>query len=103
MLYGFQDGGKVLGIKKNAYYQQGVIELLPKDLVVCYTDGITESHNCPDSLFGKEKLYDIVKKNSRHSVRYIKEAIFHEVDAFLGISDSHDDRALVIFKRKNSK
>lgn len=95
-----KEGGKVLGIKRDAYYQEGEIDLHPGDLVVCYTDGISECHQHADLLFGKEKLYKIIKQNWKHSVKYIKDTIFHELDDFLGMSDSHDDRALVLFKCK---
>ncbi len=94
----FSEGGKVLGINTDGEYKESETELVGGDLVVCYTDGITESHQNEDIFFGKHKLYQIIKQNSMHSVKYIKESIFKEVDDFLGISQFHDDKALFLFK-----
>jgi|GEM_PF-2246486 len=98
LLIELSEGGKVLGINSAGDYEESTVELIAGDLAVCYTDGITESHQSGDIFFGKQKLYEIIKQNSVNSVKYIKESICREVDDFLGISEFHDDKALFLFK-----
>ncbi len=92
-------GGQVVGIHPDITYEQATVQMNKKDMVIAYTDGITESHTGRSELFGKEKLYEIIKKNSRHSVKYIREIICREIDDFMGISEHHDDKALFLFKK----
>ncbi len=94
-----KEGGNVIGIHIDTKYEEATIQLNARDVVVAYTDGITESHTGNSEFFGKEKLYEIIKKNSRHSVKYIRDVICRELDDFMGISEHHDDKALFLFKK----
>lgn len=92
-------GGHVLGIHHKTCYDEAIVKLEHDDLVVAYTDGITESHTGGTEFFGKEKLYEIIKKNSGHTVKYIRDIICRELDDFLGLSEHHDDKALFLLKK----
>lgn len=95
-----KSGGRILGVTPHGYYQQESIPIRSKDILVCYTDGITEACSKEKTFFGKENLYQIVKKNSGHSVKYIKEAICKEVDSFTDFGTNKDDQALLIIKSR---
>jgi len=97
-----KNGGTVLGISPDTIYEQGEIDIALDDLIVCYTDGITESHIDPNALFGKEKLYEIIKRNAVSSVKYIRDKIFQSLNDFLGVINDNDDKALLIIKNKPS-
>ncbi|MEW6535871.1 MAG: PP2C family protein-serine/threonine phosphatase [Candidatus Auribacterota bacterium] len=95
-----KEGGAVLGVSHKTYYREQAFSLMPQDLVVFYTDGITESHTRPDALFGKDTLYAIIRHQAGNAISDIKSSVFAEIDGFLGTSDFHDDKALVLLKYK---
>ena len=97
-MFELKSGGTVLGISPDTLYEQGEIDISVDDLIVCYTDGITESHIEPNLLFGKEKLYEIIKQNALSSVKYIRDKIFQSLNDFLGVINDNDDKALLIIK-----
>ena len=97
-----KSGGTVLGISPDTVYEQGEIDVSLNDLIVCYTDGITEAHIDPNLLFGKEKLYEIIKQNAINSVKYIRDKIFQSLNDFLGVIYDNDDKALLIIKNNQS-
>ena len=56
-----ETGGLVLGAFSDSVYQEGLIEIKPHDLLLLYTDGVTEIYNEANEEFGVERLLDLVK------------------------------------------
>ena len=57
--------GTVVGAFPGAIYDESTLNLKPGDLLLCYTDGITEPENPYGEMFGEERLIDLVKKHSQ--------------------------------------
>ena len=101
------DGGLILGILEDQDYQQQSVELAPGDVVVMYTDGITEAvgpsavEDDPEAMFGDEALREVVLRSRTLPAVGIKDAILAAVrDHTAGVAQS-DDITLVVVRRKD--
>ncbi|WP_055073609.1 SpoIIE family protein phosphatase [Pseudanabaena sp. 'Roaring Creek'] len=70
------------------------------DVVVLYTDGITEAENSTKELYGLDRLIHTIGKFHRNSVDQIREAVITDIREFIGSSKVYDDITLVVMKRK---
>jgi serine phosphatase RsbU (regulator of sigma subunit) len=72
--------------------------LMPGDLIVLYTDGITEAMNIDGDMFGDAELGRILGSGSRHDAAAIRERVVREVNTFVGGAEPHDDMTMVVIK-----
>jgi sigma-B regulation protein RsbU (phosphoserine phosphatase) len=79
--------------------------LKPGDILVLYTDGITEAR-APDEetveekLFGEDRLVQIIKDSASYSAREIQSAILQAVSTHTKNTPQGDDITLVVIKRR---
>jgi serine phosphatase RsbU (regulator of sigma subunit) len=90
--------GIALGIKRDIHLQEVSVPLAEDDLVVLYTDGVTEAINEHDEAFGLERLTRVVRDNRTLSAEEIIMKIQDAVIAFAGGRPQFDDIALVVLK-----
>ncbi len=74
------------------------VELSPGDVIVLYTDGITEAMNPESDLFGESRLSRIVEEHGHLDSGELRERIMREVEAFVGSADQHDDMTMILLK-----
>jgi len=91
-------GGLLLGMLEDAAYEQGEVSLKSGDLLVMYTDGVTEAINETEAQFEDERLIRVVRENIPKPAKQIAELIIKEVKAFQGLQPQSDDITLVIVK-----
>jgi sigma-B regulation protein RsbU (phosphoserine phosphatase) len=72
--------------------------LVPGDLIVLYTDGITEAMNATGDLFGDEALTRILASASDRDAAAVRERVVRDVRAFVGDAEPHDDMTMVVIK-----
>lgn len=89
------EGGIALGIERDAEYKTGRIELDPGDLLVFYTDGVTEAPR-DGRPFGQGKFSDIVSEFGIGSPGELVQAIRRAVEAWVGEGELRDDLALLV-------
>ena len=89
-------GGLILGAFPEVSYEEEVISLLEGDLLLFYTDGITESQNDQDEYFGVEGISRIVENNRSKSSGEIMDAILDEVSNFNAGSSMNDDTTIMV-------
>ena len=61
------------------------------DVIVLYTDGITEAMNPAGELFGEEALVRVLRSHPELTAAGIRERVLREVRAFVGNAEAHDD------------
>lgn len=83
--------GFVLAGMEGIRYKAGSIKLSPGDKVFLYTDGVTEATNGDNELYGRQRLDDILTKNTRMSATELLPAVKAEIDAFVGEAPQFDD------------
>ncbi|MEM8719428.1 MAG: SpoIIE family protein phosphatase [Cyanobacteria bacterium P01_G01_bin.39] len=79
---------------------QTAIPLKPQEVVVLYTDGITEAENFAGVHYGLEKLSRVVQQNWQQSAPEIRQAVVQDWRSHIGSAKVYDDITLVVFKRK---
>lgn len=91
--------GVPVGIFEDETWEQGFIQLAPGDVVVLFTDGITEAQNAQGEFLGMDRLLDSVRTNLRRPAREIQEAILTDIHRFVGDTPQSDDIALIVLLR----
>ncbi len=76
------------------------IALIPGDLLVFYSDGITETVNAQGEFYGVERLSALLKKNRHTSAHTVAQHVLVEVEEFSGGTPLVDDLTLVVLKVK---
>lgn len=97
--------GMVLGLRVPNIEQlfphhltEHAIALSPGDVIVLYTDGISEAMNTDGDLFGEARLSGIIEDHGHLDVSELRERILREVEAFAGAADQNDDLTMIIMK-----
>ncbi|HET7091047.1 MAG TPA: SpoIIE family protein phosphatase [Anaerolineae bacterium] len=91
--------GMVLGVSEGVEYEERQIDLAPDDLLILYTDGISEAVNIDLELFGQARLLETVAAASSGVPQDVIEAILAAVQRFSGEAPQADDFTLVVVKR----
>lgn len=88
--------GTVVGAFPFAKYDSSTVIMQPDDLLVCYTDGITEPENPYGEMFGEDRLMELVKKHSHQADCEILRIVFDAVRSWTGTSELFDDMTLLL-------
>lgn len=91
--------GLALSIVEHEKYNDDKVVLEPGDLLLIYSDGITEAMNSENEEFEEHRLVEVVKENTLQSAEDIVMAITASVQAFVGDIEQNDDMTIVIIKR----
>ena len=92
-------GGLPLGIMANADFREGKTKLQPGDVLVIYSDGVSEAVNPKGEEFGPTRLYETVARNLDASAAGIRDRIESALTKFCQGTPAADDITLVICKR----
>ncbi len=92
-------GGLPIGLMQDATYQEETVYFRSGDVLVIYSDGITESVNEQDEEFGETPLIEVVRNNLNRSVSGIRDRIDEALSRFVGTTAPVDDMTLMIIKR----
>lgn len=97
--------GIVLGLqidnaaaKFNELLEEQQVLLHAGDVVVLYTDGISEAMNTSGDLFGDVRLSRLVEEHGHLESGELRERILREIEAFVGAADQHDDMTMILIK-----
>jgi sigma-B regulation protein RsbU (phosphoserine phosphatase) len=93
-------GGPIIGTFLDGPYEQETIQLQSGDMLVVYTDGVTEALNPADVEFGEEKLRSIVVESLRLPARESAARVIEKVLEWQGQASQHDDITLIVVKVK---
>jgi sigma-B regulation protein RsbU (phosphoserine phosphatase) len=69
-----------------------------EDLVILYTDGVTEAESPKGELFGVERLCESANRHRAGTAQEIKQSIIHDVLSHIDTQKIHDDITLVVIK-----
>jgi sigma-B regulation protein RsbU (phosphoserine phosphatase) len=91
--------GIVLGIDRTSTYREVACDLAPGDLVVIYTDGLTEATNERGELYTIERLSDDIARHRRLHASDLADRVFAGVQAF-ATGELKDDATILVIKRR---
>jgi sigma-B regulation protein RsbU (phosphoserine phosphatase) len=89
-------GGTVVGIFPEVHYTQETVQLAQGDLLVAYTDGLSECANRDGEEFGEARLVELVLANRGLAIEALKERIIESVMAWKSGQEQADDITLII-------
>jgi sigma-B regulation protein RsbU (phosphoserine phosphatase) len=92
-------GGPVIGLMEDCDYTQGCVTLQAGDLLVAFTDGITEAMNGADVEWGEEALIAMVRTcDNTMRAGALTERVIKSVDAFVADAPQHDDMTTIVLR-----
>lgn len=92
--------GTLLGCLDQVLLEEAEVSLRSGDLLVLYTDGITDANSPSGEFFGVERLRKVVCRGGPVSAQALCDQLFAEVDSFRGEAVQHDDMAVLIAKTR---
>jgi sigma-B regulation protein RsbU (phosphoserine phosphatase) len=91
--------GMVVGCFAGAKYGESRIRLEPGDLLVCYTDGVTEPENAYGEMFGEARLCELLTEHAALDVEQLGALIAEEVARWTESSELQDDLTLLLVRK----
>jgi len=91
--------GPVIGLLDDPDYVQEEVTLSSGDLLVIYSDGVTEAMDPDGKLFTEERLYEVIQQHHLSSAEGLVQAIVEAVRTFAGTAPQSDDLTLIVVKR----
>ncbi|MBV8819818.1 MAG: serine/threonine-protein phosphatase, partial [Acidobacteriaceae bacterium] len=95
--------GLALGLFPKRKYEAQSLSLDSGDLLALYSDGVTEAQNESEVEFGIERLTAVLRSQREQSAEQIVDAVFREIDEFVGDAPQFDDITLMIVKRNTGE
>uniref|UniRef100_A0A7V4XQR9 GAF domain-containing protein n=1 Tax=Acidobacterium capsulatum TaxID=33075 RepID=A0A7V4XQR9_9BACT len=90
--------GPVVGLLPKAQYTEQRIPLEAGDLLLLYTDGISEAMTAREEEWGEERMIEAAREAARGSAAQILGAILQAADRFTAGAPQHDDMTLLVLK-----
>ncbi|HEX2251743.1 MAG TPA: PP2C family protein-serine/threonine phosphatase [Thermoanaerobaculia bacterium] len=102
-----EEGGPVLGPLPDAAYERGMVRTRPGDLLVLYTDGITETRGrvagaLHSEEYGIDRLVATCREHRHLPASELVDAVFADLDRFTDGRPPSDDRTLLVVRRTGS-
>ena len=90
--------GLLLGAERAVDFGEATVKLAPGDMVVLYTDGVTDTRNEADDQFGRARLEQAVIMHRSADAETAIEKLFADLQQFAGTTPADDDVTIVIMK-----
>ncbi|GGG90001.1 PP2C family protein-serine/threonine phosphatase [Silvibacterium dinghuense] len=92
-------GGTVVGLLNNMTYEQATEQMHPGDILIAYSDGVTEPEN-EFGEFGEERLLEVVRRHRHLSLAAISEQVMVALRTWIGGQEQPDDITLVLARQQ---
>jgi serine phosphatase RsbU (regulator of sigma subunit) len=89
-------GGTVIGLFEEMSYESASVELQSGDLLVAFTDGVTEALNPSGDEFGEDRLKDLLRSVRGASADDVTAHLAAAMKAWIGGAEQHDDLTFVV-------
>jgi sigma-B regulation protein RsbU (phosphoserine phosphatase) len=91
-------GGTIIGMFAQASYEEARIELRSGDVLMLFSDGVSEAHNPAEEEFGEERLRELLRKVAELPVNEMCTAVMQELKKWMLDAPQHDDLTYVLMK-----
>jgi sigma-B regulation protein RsbU (phosphoserine phosphatase) len=93
-------GGFPVGMLPMASYEEGATEMAPGDVLVCFSDGISEACNPREELWQESDMEAVLRGAPIATAQEVTERLVREADAFAGGAEQADDMTVVTIRLK---
>lgn len=90
--------GLILGVTRSIAYEKKLVRLSPGDILLLYTDGITEASNSGKEMFGEDRLCSLLSRYQTLPPQQIIDSLLQQVRSFADNQALVDDVSLVVMK-----
>jgi len=97
-LRSLETGGTVLGAFLDSSYEEERLELAIGDVLLFYTDGVTDARNGGGEMFGEERLLALLQQEHHLSAAEIRKSVLEAVNRFVHGAPQFDDITLLVVK-----
>jgi PAS domain S-box-containing protein len=96
------DLGFPIGLEEeiSSFLAEKKVDLFSGDVVVLYTDGITEAENEQRQLYGLERLCEVICENVNDPASAIRQAVIADLRSHIGTQKIYDDITLLVLKQR---
>jgi phosphoserine phosphatase RsbU/P len=91
-----QAAGLPLGMFEDAQYEEHTLHCTPGDVVVLFTDGITEAVDAYGNEFGRYRLEQLVRDHQQYGAEHILEVLLRAVKAHACDAEAFDDQTAIV-------
>ncbi|HSR69114.1 MAG TPA: SpoIIE family protein phosphatase [Acidobacteriota bacterium] len=91
--------GLILGAFEFATYQAHPFRLDPGDILLVYSDGLTEAENPSEDMYGEERLIELLKNSGASGGEAVEDKIFETLEEFTQGHDQTDDITFMLIER----
>ena len=91
--------GMILGAFEDVTYESVPFRLEAGDILVVYSDGVTEAMDPNGEMFGEARLMDVVRESAASGGAAVQEAILAAVGSFMGEASAYDDLTVLVVER----
>ena len=97
-----EEGGLLLGVMQDMPYKRGSVDLNPGDVLVSFTDGVTEAMSPEEEEFHEDRLEAILREHQDESAQHILNAVRAAIVDFTGSETQlSDDLTMIVMKVVN--
>ena len=93
-----EPGGTVVGLIEDSLYEQGSVQLHAGDVLIFFTDGISEAMNLDDEEWGEERLLETINERRHATAQELLDCLFDAATQYAGAAPQHDDMTLVVVR-----
>jgi len=88
----------ILGVLQAVTFESKQVQLEKGDILLLYTDGVTEAESTDGEFFGDERLHTLLREAKEKSSDEIVELLLHQIRMFTGLRHFNDDVSLVVMR-----
>lgn len=93
-------GGPPVGLFSNIEYEVGEVELKPSDLLVLYSDGVSEAQSGGGVEFGVRRLCELVENHGDKPIRDIQTEVLDAIRSWTGKAEPQDDLTILLVRAR---
>ena len=97
-VFRLEDGGPVVGLLPGAVYEEQTLDLLPGDILVAFTDGISEAMNAAEDEWGEDRMIAEAQADADPNATELLHRLFRAADAFAAGAPQHDDMTMLVMR-----
>jgi serine phosphatase RsbU (regulator of sigma subunit)/dihydrofolate reductase len=92
------DGGPVMGLLAGSVYKEQILQLLPGDILLVFTDGISEAMNSSEDEWGEGRMIAEAQAHAELNADELLQRLFRAADAFAAGAPQYDDMTIVVLR-----
>jgi DNA-binding NarL/FixJ family response regulator len=92
--------GMALGVMEGTVWNQKIVKFIPGDVLMLYTDGITEAQDRTGRFYGERRLQDVLRSLGNRPAQEILDAVLEDLEKFTRGAQQQDDVTMIVIRRK---